>query len=77
MTPDGRSLFERSLAAVRHNARQLAVDLLLIVAWLILGTEALRLLGVPRWLQYVVLFGGIIVYVQLTPSWEHPPVDQT
>lgn len=76
MSGDDRSLFERIRTTVRHNATQLAVDILLITAWLLLGTEVLRLLGVPRWLQYVVLFAGVIVYAQLTPPWEHPPIDE-
>lgn len=63
----------RLLAYLRHNYRGIAVDIALLTAWVILGTEVLRFLGAPRWFQYLVLFGGVIGYVQLTSNWERPP----
>lgn len=75
MGTSGRSTLERVLAVLRHNRWQLAVDTALLAGWLFLGTASLRIVGVPRWLQYVVLFGGVVVYGHLTTSWDHPPVD--
>ncbi len=63
----------RLIAYLRHNYRAIAVDVMLLTTWVILGTEVLRFLGAPRWVQYLVLFGGVIAYVQLTSNWERPP----
>lgn len=63
----------RLIAYLRHNYRGIAVDIALLMAWVILGTEVLRFLGAPRWFQYLVLFGGVIGYVRLTSNWERPP----
>lgn len=61
------------MAYLRHNFREIAADAVLLVAWVLLGTEVLRLLAVPRWVQYLVLFGGVIAYAQLTANWDRPP----
>lgn len=61
------------MAYLRHNVQAIAADVVLLVAWVLFGTEVLRLLGIPRWVQYLVLFGGVIAYVQLTANWDRPP----
>lgn len=76
MATTPRSVIERVVAMLRHNGRKVTIDILLLVAWLLLGTELLRTVAVPRWLQYIVLFGGVIVYAQLTAPWEHPPIEE-
>lgn len=64
----------RVVAYLRLNYRGILIDVVLLASWVLLGTEALRLLGAPRWFQYLVLFGGVIGYVQLTSDWERPPI---
>lgn len=73
MAPSDGPREGRLVAYLRSNYRGIAVDVVLLASWVLLGTEVLRLLGAPRWFQYLVLFGGIIGYVQLTANWERPP----
>lgn len=69
MDSHDRSWIERVVAFVRQNYSLLLLDLVVLVSWTVLGTEILRMLGAPRWLQYVVLFLGVVVYTQVTPQW--------
>lgn len=62
----------RSAAYLRENARRLAADLVVMAGWVVFGSEALRALKLPTWLQYVVLFLGVVIYVNMTPQWERP-----
>lgn len=73
MPGDDRSFTGRFAAYLALNRRRIAIDAILLVSWTLLATEALRLLAAPRWLQFVVIFGGVVVYAQLTPPWQQPP----
>lgn len=66
----------QSAAYLRENAWRLVVDLVVMAAWVVFGTEALRVLELPTWLQYVVLFLGVVIYVNTTPQWERPRLEE-
>lgn len=48
----------------------IVLDVLVIGSWLVLGTHLFDALGVPRWLQYALVFLGVVAYTQVTPQWE-------
>jgi len=72
---DERSWAERVAAFVRQNYSLLLLDLVVLVTVGIIGSELLSVLGAPPWLQYVVLFLGVVVYTQLTPQWGSDEAD--
>ena len=75
MSRDERSWVERVAAFVRQNYSLLLLDLVVLVTVGIIGSELLGVLGAPPWLQYVVLFLGVVVYTQLTPQWGSDEAD--
>lgn len=70
MSRDERSWVERVAVFVRQNYSLLLLDLVVLVTWGVIGSELLSVLGAPPWLQYVVLFLGVVLYTQLTPQWQ-------
>ena len=75
MTTD-RPLIEsrprRLLAYLRHNSGRMLVDAAVLLAWVLATAAVLDWLDQPRWLLYVVLFTGVVVYTRITPTWERP-----
>lgn len=62
----------QSTAYLRENAWLLTADLVVMAGWMVFGSEALRALMLPTWLQHVVLFLGVVIYVNMTPQWKRP-----
>ena len=62
----------RLIAYLRHNWSLMIVDAAILAAWLIVTTTAFQWLALPRWLLYVVVFVGIVVYARITPGWQRP-----
>ncbi|MFW5974358.1 MAG: hypothetical protein ACOCPZ_03155 [Natrialbaceae archaeon] len=62
----------RLLAYLASNRDQLIVDAAVLLAWIVVSSTAFRVLALPQWAHYLVLFVGIAVYAKLTPSWERP-----
>lgn len=60
------------LQFVARHWQQLALDLLLITAWVIVLARVIRQLGWPGWAYYVVLVGGIVVYSLFFDPWNNP-----
>lgn len=65
MTMDSES--RGPLAAVRSAAaavpwQSLAVDIVLVVAWVAAASFAFGAMGWPNWLYYVTVFGGVLAY---------------
>ena len=75
MTTD-RPLIEsrprRLLAYLQHNRGRMLVDASVLIAWVLATAAVLDWLDQPRWLLYVVLFTGVVVYTRITPTWERP-----
>lgn len=69
------SRIRRVLEVLGHNRNQLVVDAAIMTTWLVVSAATFRWLGLPQWLHYLVLFGGIATYVKLTPDWERPAQD--
>ncbi|NHN48278.1 hypothetical protein G9464_11790 [Halostella sp. JP-L12] len=42
--------------------QSLAVDIVLVVAWVAATSFAFRAMGWPNWLYYVTVFGGVLAY---------------
>lgn len=63
------------VAYLRYNAIRIVVDLVVVVSWMIVSARVLHSLGLVRWVQYVVLFAGVIAYALVTPQWESPNPD--
>jgi len=53
---------------VRHR-RAVALDLLVVVAWVVGLRWLFQAQGFDNWLYYVVLFGGVVAYVTTVPNW--------
>lgn len=64
------------VAFLRQNALRIAVDLVIVVSWMIVSTQVLHSFGVVRWVQYVVLFAGVIAYALVTPPWSGPTEEE-
>lgn len=62
----------RLVLYVQHNQHRMLVDLLVIWAWIIAAFSIFAILGLWRWLLYIVVFAGVIVYTRITPPWERP-----
>lgn len=63
---------ERLVAYLRYNREQLVVDAAILLSWVVASAVVFRLLGLPTWLHYLVLFAGIAAYSKLTTDWERP-----
>jgi hypothetical protein len=53
---------------VRHR-RAVALDLLVVIAWVVGLRWLFQTQGFDNWLYYVVLFGGVVAYVTTVPNW--------
>ena len=42
---------------------------MIIFAWIVVSAALFRELALPRWLHYLVLFVGVVLYSRLTPNW--------
>lgn len=71
------SWWRRAFAFLRANRDQLVVDAIIIFTWIVVSAALFRELSLPRWLHYLVLFVGVVIYSRLTPNWERSarPVD--
>lgn len=63
---------ERLRAYLRHNRVQMAVDVAVLAAWVLLTAAVARRFGLPTWLFYVAVFVGVVAYAQMTPAWRRP-----
>lgn len=70
--PEIDARHRRLVAYLRHNGERMLVDLLVLLAWLIATTALFGWLDLPRWLLYVVIFAGAMIYSRITPAWERP-----
>lgn len=68
---------ERLVAYLRHNRDAMVVDCAMLLAWVAVTTLVFRVLTVPLWPYFLLLFVGTFAYARLTPGWERPyrPVD--
>ncbi|WP_254864010.1 hypothetical protein [Halovivax gelatinilyticus] len=57
---------------LRHNGGRIVVDASLLLVWIFGATAIFNRLDQPTWLLYVVLFTGVVLYAQITPTWERP-----
>ncbi len=55
-----------------HNGGRMVVDASLLIVWIFVATATFNWLDQPTWLLYVVLFTGVVLYSQITPTWERP-----
>lgn len=62
----------RLLAYLRHNSARMVVDVAVLAAWILVLTAAFGIVGLPRWLLYVTVFTGVVIYTRVTPTWERP-----
>jgi len=69
---DGATRVEWVLSSLRYNYTQVAIDVIVVLSWMIVTAEMFRVLSVLRWVEYVALFVGVVVYARLTPGWEMP-----
>lgn len=70
--PEIESRRGRLAAYLRYNAERMLVDLLVLVAWIVATSAIFGLLDLPRWLLYVVVFAGVVIYSRITSPWERP-----
>lgn len=63
---------KRLVRYLRYNWSRMLIDAAILVTWLFVTTAVFRRFVLPRWLLYVVVFGGIVVYSRITPSWKRP-----
>lgn len=63
---------ERLVRYLWYNWSRMLVDATILVTWLFVTTAVFRWFALPQWLLYVVVFGGIVVYTRITPSWQRP-----
>lgn len=66
----GVDVWRRLGAGLRRNWSRILVDLAVVVTWLVLATAVFRLLALPQWLLYVVVFVGVVLYSHVTPAWQ-------
>jgi uncharacterized protein (DUF983 family) len=62
--------WRRATAFLRANRDQLVVDAMVMFAWIVVSAALFRELALPRWLHYLVLFVGVVIYSRLTPNWQ-------
>lgn len=62
----------RLAAYLRHNAERMVADLLILIAWIIAASTVFGVLDLPRWLLYILIFAGVVIYSRITPAWERP-----
>ncbi len=70
--PTIRSRSRRLGAYLRHNRTRILTDIAVLAAWVLLISAVFSWLGLPNWLLYVVIFGGVVVYARATPTWKRP-----
>lgn len=70
--PELQSRWRRLVAYLRYNSEQIVVDVAILSAWTLASATVFQLLGLPRWLHYLVLFLGVVAYSRLTPTWRRP-----
>lgn len=46
----------------RYLTRTLIADLVLVTAWVVAVSVGSQIVGLPAWLYYVVVFGGVVAY---------------
>ncbi|ELY60677.1 hypothetical protein [Natronolimnohabitans innermongolicus] len=59
----------RSVRSAIYTVLRLAVDLFVATCWVLLLTLLFLENAWPRWLFYVLLIGGIGLYVAVTAAW--------
>lgn len=70
--PTSESRTRHLVAYLRQNRDQVVVDAAVLLSWIIVSAALFRILSLPRWLHYLVLFIGIVAYSRVTPDWERP-----
>ena len=70
--PEVRPRHRRLAKYLRFNARTMAVDVLVLAAWILVNWSVFAWLSLPTWSMYVTIFAGVIVYSRITPTWERP-----
>lgn len=63
---------DRLLAYLAHNRSRLLVDVVSLSAWTSLAVTLFVFMNYPRWLLYLVVMFGVVVYTRITPTWEPP-----
>lgn len=48
-------------------------DLAVVVTWVLAVSFGFRVLGIPTWFYYVVVFGGVVGYLFATGPWTVRP----
>lgn len=75
-SPEKRPLIEsrwqRLRAYLRHNRERLFVDGVLLFSWILLLSGIREWFYLPRWLFFVIVFVGVVVYTQSTSDWVRP-----
>lgn len=70
--PREDSRARRLLAYLRANSARMVVDVAVLAAWILVLTAVFGVIGMPRWLLYLTVFTGVVVYTRVTPTWERP-----
>lgn len=70
--PELRSRHKRLIAYLDFNKNRMAVDLVVLVGWILLNWSVFSWFSLPTWMLYVTLFVGVIIYSRITPTWERP-----
>lgn len=48
---------------------RMVADATVLLVWIVVSMALFGRLGMPQWLHYLVTFGGVAVYVTLSPDW--------
>ena len=70
--PEIDSRVRRLAVYLQYNGSKIAVDVMILLAWILGAATVFDWFGIPRWLYYGVVFAGIIAYSRITPTWERP-----
>lgn len=62
----------RLRAYLRHNGERICRDTAVVLTWALVMTIAFQGLGLPRWIQYLGTFVGVVVYTRATMPWSRP-----
>ena len=57
---------------LRFNRARILADAIIIIAWVLVTSTIFGWLGLPRWLLYIVIATGVVIYSRITPTWERP-----
>lgn len=63
---------QRLRAYLRHNGERICRDTAVVLTWALAMTIVFPELGLPRWIQYLVTFVGVVVYTRATVPWSRP-----